>query len=132
MGAGLPWIPLHVSFPTSRKSIALGVALRNPLAWAYVVRLWTWAATHAGDGLIEGPDAVAVIEHAAGWTDSPGSLVEAMSLAHIRLLDPTSAGFRIHDWDEHCAPHIQKRDKDKERMRNYRRKIAEKYTSDSQ
>lgn len=118
--AGLPWIPLDVAFPTSRKAVALGIALQEPLSWAYVVRLWTWCATHAADGRIEGPDAVAVLEHAAGWTSRPGELARAMSLPHIRLLDETSSGFAVHDWDDHCGAHVEKRHKERARLKSYR------------
>ena len=118
--AGLPWIPLDVAFPTSRKAVALGIALREPLAWAYVVRIWTWCAQHAADGRVEGPDAVAVLEHAAGWATRPGELVAAMSLPHIRLLDETSGGFAIHDWDEHCGAHVEKRERERKRITAYR------------
>lgn len=117
---GLPWIPLDVAFPGSRKALALSIATQQPLAWAYVVRLWCWAAQHAADGRIEGPDAVSVIEHAAGWDKTPGALVGAMTAAHIRLLDETSAGFAIHDWSEHCGAHVEKRERDKTRMRRAR------------
>ena len=120
MPAGLPWIPLDVDFPGSRKAIALGVALQNPLAWAYVVRTWTWAARNAPDGVVEGPDAVAVLELAAGWTGERGAFVAACALPHIRLLDETQRGFVIHDWADHCGPHIEKREKDRERMARLR------------
>lgn len=119
--AGLPWIPLSVDFPDSRKAVALGVALQNPMAWAYIVRLWTWAAKNAQDGRIEGPDSVAVIEHAAGWNGSPGSLVEAASLPHIALLDVIDRGFAVHDWADHCGAHVEKREKDRARMRRSRK-----------
>jgi hypothetical protein len=120
--AGLPWIPLAVDFPDSRKAVALGVALGNPLAWAYVVRLWTWAARNAQDGRVEGPDAVAVIEHAACWNGSPGAFVEAASLPHIALLDHTERGFSVHDWADHCGAHVEKREKDRARMRASRKR----------
>lgn len=120
--AGLPWIPLAVDFPDSRKAVALGVALQNPLAWAYVVRLWTWCAKNAQDGRVEGPDAVTVVEHAAGWNGSPGALVEAASLPHIALLDATEKGFSVHDWSDHCGAHVEKREKDRLRMRRARKK----------
>jgi hypothetical protein len=118
--AGLPWIPLATDFPDSRKALALGVALSDPLAWAYVVRLWTWCAKNAADGRIEGPDSVAVLEHAACWKGSPGAFAEAASLPHVRLLDITERGFAIHDWHEHCGAHVEKREKDRERMKRAR------------
>lgn len=120
MPAGLPWIPLDVDFPTSRKAISLGVALQQPLAWAHVVRLWTWAARNAADGHVEGPDAVHVIEQAVGWTGEPGAFVGACCLPHVRLLDCLSKGFVIHDWADHCLPHIEKRERERARVTAYR------------
>jgi hypothetical protein len=102
----LDWIPLDVSFPRGRKAVALGIATGTPLAWAYVVLLWTWAAENARGGEIIGPDAEGILEHAAGWTGTKGALVEAMALPHIRLLDELSNGYRIHDWAEHTGHHI--------------------------
>lgn len=102
----LDWIPLDVSFPRGRKAVALGIATSTPLAWAYVVQLWAWAAENARNGEVTGPDSVAVLEHAAGWTGAPGVLVECMALPHIALLDPLSNGFKIHDWEKHTGKHI--------------------------
>jgi hypothetical protein len=118
--AGLPWIPLHTSFPASRKAVALGIVLGNPLAWAYAVRTWTWFAEHAPSGSVEGPDAVAVIEHAAGWTGTQGELVAALCLPHIRLLDEKPKGFAVHDWHEHCGAHVEKRERERTRLKTYR------------
>jgi hypothetical protein len=102
----LDWIPLDTDFIGGRKAIALGVATQNPLAWAYVVKLWSWAAENARDGDITGPDAVAVIESAAGWSGTPGDLARCMALPHIRLLDETGRGFHIHDWEDHTGRFI--------------------------
>jgi hypothetical protein len=120
--SGLPWIPLAVDFPDSRKSVALGVALQQDQAWAYIVKLWTWFAKNAPEGRIDGPDAVAVIEHAAGWKGSAGELVGAAVLPHIQLLDDTGKGFAIHDWADHCGAHVEKREADRLRMRRLRKK----------
>ena len=129
MPASLHWIPLDVEFPTSGKAIALGVALGNPSAWCHVVRLWCWCARNAPDGAVSGPAAVAVMEHAAGWTGPAGAFVEACALRHIRLLDETTDGYAVHDWADHCGAHVEKRRRDSSRMKDYRKRVRERYAN---
>jgi hypothetical protein len=118
--AGLPWVQLDVTFPTSGKAIALGIALQQPLAWAHVARLWCYAAQHQADGRFVGPAAVATITAGAGWAGKPEEFVEALALPHVRLLDPIEGGYAIHDWLDYAGAHIEKREKERARLRTYR------------
>lgn len=122
----LDWIPLDVSFPRGRKAVALGIATGTPLAWAYVVQLWTWASENARDGIVTGPDAVGVLEHGAGWNGTSGLLVECMALPHINLLDHLSAGYRIHDWDLHTGRHIRTAQANAERNAEKQKRYRER------
>jgi hypothetical protein len=117
---GLPWTRLYVTFPTGPKAVALGVALQDPWAWKYAVRLWCYSSQQQQDGHFQGPAAVATIETAAGWTGSPGELVTALSLPHIQLLDETDRGFYVHDWHHHGGAHIEKLKKDRKRKKESR------------
>jgi hypothetical protein len=109
-----------VDFPTGTKAIALGVAVQDPWAWKYVVRLWCYTARYQQDGHFTGPAAVETLERGAGWDGARGALVDALSLPHIRLVDLTDRGFYVHDWHEHGGAHIEKLKKDRKRKRDSR------------
>lgn len=118
--SSLPWTRLYVDFPTGGKAIALGIAMQDPWAWKYVIRLWCYAARHQQDGHFQGPAAVAMIESGAGWSGDAGVLVRSLSLPHIRLLDETDRGFYVHDWHHHGGAHIEKLKKDRRRKKERR------------
>ena len=120
--AGLPWIRVHSDLPQHPKSIRLGIKLADPRAWSYVVQLWLWAAQHAPEGRVEGPDSDAVLAHACGWPHEPEKIVRA--LHESGFIDQTGEGFQIHNWDVHALPHIEKREKDRDRMRRLRERSA--------
>jgi hypothetical protein len=116
--SGLPWIQVATDIRSHPKFIRLGIELQDPMAWAYVVAFWMWTAEHAGDGRIEGKGADCVIEHAAGWRGPTGALVSAC--VRIGLLDEISNGFAVHDWQDYAGAHIDKRDKERSRLKSYR------------
>jgi hypothetical protein len=116
--AGLPWIQLASDWKGSKKAIRLRVFLEDPWAWAYVVSLWCWTAQHQGDGVLEGPGTIDVISDAAGWKGDAKHFVDCMVRAG--LLDETSNGYAVHDWAEYAGAHIEKREKERDRLRTYR------------
>jgi hypothetical protein len=116
--AGLPWIQLASDWKGNKKAIRLRVFLQDEWAWAYVVSLWCWTAQHAGDGKLEGAGTIEVIADAAGWKGDPKHFVDC--LVRAELLDETSAGYEVHDWAEHAGAHIEKREKERARLRTYR------------
>ena len=120
--AGLPWIELDVDMPLHPKCVRLGRRLKNPLAWAHVVQLWTHCAKFNVKGVFEGPDAEHDLASAAGWDKEPPVFVKA--LVDCRFLDSISGGYVVHDWEERAAPHLAKRLKDAERQRERRAKAT--------
>jgi hypothetical protein len=88
-------------------------------AWAYVVQLWCWCASHAPTGRIISHHVVAVIEDACGWEGAPGKLFDAMLAC--RFLEKLKGGALVHDWDEIQGPHLKKAKEDAERKRTARK-----------
>jgi len=121
--AGLPWIPVHTDLPQHPKSMSLGIKLGEERAWSYVVQLWLWAASHAPEGRVDGAHAGQLVARASGWTKDPDQFITAM--VEARFLDHEPDGsLTIHDWDEYARAHIEKRERDRDRMREYREQKA--------
>jgi hypothetical protein len=119
--AGLPWFELDVDFSDHPKCLALAAKLREPLAEAYVSRLWAYCYRHATDRL-EGEAASEIVESAARWRGKPGVLVDALLV--VRLLRREGPDLVVHGVAERLAPHLEKRTKDAERQRERRAKAA--------
>lgn len=119
--AGLPWFELDVDFSDHPKCLALAARLKEPLAEAYVARVWAYCYRHATDRL-EGEAAPEIVEAAARWRGKPGVLVEA--LLAVRLLRREGTDLVVHGVAERLEPHLAKRAKDAERQRERREKAA--------
>ena len=81
--AGLPWFELDVDFPESPKCLALAHRLKEPLAEAYLVRLWAYCYRHATDRF-KGEAAPSAVEGVARWRGSvelPAGRVTTLDLA---------------------------------------------------
>jgi len=110
----LPWIKINTDLPEHPKSLALEADLGEPMAWAYVVRLWLWAARVRPSGdLADCADAV--LARVSGYAGEPRRFVEGLTRAGF--LD---ADGRLHAWDEYQGAHLAKAEKERERMRAYR------------
>jgi hypothetical protein len=121
--AGLPWIELDTDMPEHPKALRMAVMLKEPLAFAYVVRLFCYCGRSNVEGLFEGTEAADTIEAVVGWKGKPGRFVEAaLAVGH---LDRTPHGFEVHGWLDRAGPHVAKRARDAERMRNRRAKASE-------
>jgi hypothetical protein len=116
--AGLTWFELDVDFHEHPKTLALQVALKNPLAETYVSRLWAYCYHHAIDRF-SGPAAVATIERAANWRGRPGKLVTA--LVETRYLERGGADELVaHGVAERLGPHLAHREAAADRQRRRR------------
>lgn len=102
--AGLPWVAVYRDLPRHRKSLALGVELRDPRAWTYLVEGWLWAAENAPDGAIRGEAAAMMLEAACGWRGAPG--VFAAAAIKAGFIDVAADGLAFHSWEEHEGAHI--------------------------
>ena len=88
--AGLPWFELDTDFHDSPKVRALCARLREPLADAYVARLYAYCYRHARDRY-EAETAEEVIEEAARWRGKRGGLLGAFLVVGLAGL-----AFSIH------------------------------------
>jgi hypothetical protein len=126
---GLPWIELHTDLPEHRKSIRLGILLRNKRAWTYLPQLWLWCAKNNVEGIFDGEEAKDCFEEAAGWDGEPRTFVEAAIKAGFADELPNGS-IVVHRWSERAAAHIAKRERDRNRQREQRAKASKKYIRD--
>jgi len=126
---GLPWIELHTSLPRHPKSVRLALLIDNDLAWAFVAQLWLWCAENCQSGRIVGGDlAVRIVERACGWRGESGHLVQA--LLSVGFLDVIDGGFEAHGWPERAQAHIAKLERDAERAKERRAKVAKRFAAE--
>jgi len=109
--SGLPWFKVYIAVPDHAKVVALMAALGEPLADAYVLRLWDYAARLAPSGRIEGKAAAFTLERAVRWTGASGALVEAM--VDVGLLDREEEALTVHDWAKEQGAHVAKVERDR-------------------
>lgn len=83
-----------------------------------LMRLWWWALDYAHDGEL-GKFTDRQVAKGCGWRGDPKHLLQALTAAGF--LD---ADRRIHDWDEYVGSLLAQRERDKERVRNWRKKGA--------
>jgi hypothetical protein len=120
--AGLTWFELDVDMPADPKCAALGVRLRNPLAFGYVVRLYAYCYRFALDRFV-GSGGQATIEAACGWRGKAGVLVAA--LVAEKFLEPGGEALVVHGVAARLTPHLAARRHAAERQKRRRDKAAE-------
>ncbi len=111
MSTPLPWIKMHTSLPTHRKSLELALELGVPRAWTYQAALLLWAGEHAQDGRIRGKHRASLVEHAAQWEGERGRLVSA--LLTVGFLEEEGEELIIHGWTEEQGAHVAKVSRDR-------------------
>jgi hypothetical protein len=118
--AGLPWFELDTDFHESPKVRALASRLREPLADAYVARLYAYCYRHARDRF--DPEVAAeTLEEAARWRGRRGVLFDA--LFAVGVLEREAGKVVVHGVAERLAPHLAKRIGDAERQQRRRDKL---------
>jgi hypothetical protein len=117
-GRSLPWFRVDTDILNHPKVDALSEWLEEPLALAYVVRLWAWTMTYAARGrLADG--ARRSVERACEWRGQSGELWAALvGTGWIDVLPNGEA--EVHDWEEHNGAAVAKAEKDAERKRTAR------------
>lgn len=120
--AGLPWFEMDVDFHDSPKIEALASRLREPLADAYVARVYAYCYRHARDRF-DPEVAQGTIESAARWKGRRGNLFDA--LMSVGVLEREAGRIVVHGVAERLGPHLAKREADAERQRRRRDKVAE-------
>lgn len=84
------------NFPEHPKSLRLCGLLGNPVAWAYVWKLWRWCARYEPEGDISGYTP-GEIELAVGWTTMDGRFYDAAARAGFIDIG-TDGSARLHNW----------------------------------
>jgi hypothetical protein len=116
----MDWIRVNRELPTHWKSLDLAEALNEPLAWAYVVRLWAWCIDNAPAGEIPGRNPARTLEQGAGWTGAPGELANA--LVACGFVDRDGDAFHVHDWENHNGKALKHAKDEAKRLADYREK----------
>ena len=109
----LPWFKVFTAVPDHAKVVALMAELDEPLADAYVLRLWDYAARLSPSGRVGGVRAGFVIERAVRWEGDSGALVAAM--VTVGLLDVDGEDLVIHDWAQEQGAHVAKVERDRQK-----------------
>lgn len=115
-GRSLPWFRVDNDSVDHPKVDALADRLNEPLALAYVIRLWAWTMRYAARGKLA-RGARASVERACGWRGAPGALWDALVETGWIDIDPDGTA-EVHDWDEHQGAAVAKAEKDAGRKRN--------------
>jgi hypothetical protein len=118
---GLPWFELDVEFSENPKIRTLASRLREPLADAYVARIYAYCYSHAVERF-DPSAAPEIIEDAARWRGRRGFLFDA--LMAVGVLEREAGKVVVHGVAERLGPHLAKREADAERQRNRRAKAA--------
>lgn len=124
--AGLPWFQLDTDFADSPKVVALAARLREPLADAYVARLYAYCYRHARDRF-DAEVAEETIEVAVRWRGRRGTLTDALHA--VGVLEREAGKVVVHGVKERLAPHLAKRLADAARQRKHREAAPESRVS---
>ena len=120
--SGLPWFELDVNFADDPKVVALASRLSEPLADAYVLRVYAYCYRHAIDRF-DAQVAPDTIENAARWRGRRGVLFDA--LFAVEVLERDGQKVDVHGVKERLGPHLAKRVVDAERQKKHRKKVEE-------
>jgi hypothetical protein len=126
---GLMYLEIDEDFPTHPKSVRLCAALNNPVAWAYMIKLWSWARKYQKDGDLSAytPEE---IEVAVGWAKVDGKFyAAAVRVGFIDEMEPTGAEVIqrwLHNWLARTGGAIRRMDDEATRKRLYRLHNAKK------
>ena len=119
------YIQVDDDFPQHPKSERLCVVLSNVVAWAFMVRLWCWAAKYQHDGELGQYEPVE-IEAYAGWPKRDGKFYAAA--AKVGFIDEDEPGKpgRLHDWMDRTGADLARMKAEAERSRSRKRAWRER------
>jgi hypothetical protein len=125
-GLALMFLEVDEDFPTHPKSIRLGVLTGNPVAWAFIQKLWCFCCKHQKDGDLTAYEP-AEIEGFAGWTANDGVLyAAAVKVGFIDEEEECDAGGamlvarRVHNWMKRTGDAIVRMRTEAERKKSFR------------
>ncbi len=113
------WFEFHTSLPRHPKTDRLMdvAGIGRATVVGHVAMAIAWAVDFTEDGIIE-PARLPALARAADWAGDPASFASAMTEAG--WLDPHSAGWRMHDWDEYVGRLMEQRRKAREKKARQR------------
>lgn len=112
------WFRVDSSVVDHPKVMELAARLQEPLALAYVIRLWSWVQRYAPDGRIR----AAIVPQLEAFLGAPiGGAGRIQTMADLGLLDSVSDGFLVHDWPEFQGALVEKSKRDAKIKRLKRR-----------
>lgn len=118
----MDWIRVDSNLRHHPKTRKLGILLGKDRAHSYVIDLWSWCAQYALDGDLSQFDKLDICI-AAGWDGDADVFISAMLASGF--LDQDDTGLCVHDWHEKQGYLIEKRERDKERVRMQRERLRE-------
>lgn len=115
----MAWIQAHQSLPTHRKTLRAADALDIPPVYVvgHMISLWLWAIDNVPDGSLAGITP-GMIARAAQWTGEAALFSEALLSAGF--FEETDDGLRIRNWEVYCGKLVKRRERDSERVKNWR------------
>ncbi len=115
------WFAVDSSVVDHPKVMALCAELGEPLALAYVIRLWSWTHRYAISGVIK-QAILPQLERSISWNGAVGELISAF--IKVGLIEQENGDYLVHDWWHHQGQLVEKSNKDADRMRKYRKKMS--------
>lgn len=117
------YLEIDEDFPSHPKSVRLCAALNNPVAWAYMIKLWSWARKYQKDGDLSAYTP-AEIEMAIGWAKADGRFYAAA--VRVGFIDePEPEGGEIvqrwlHNWLSRTGGAVKRMEDEATRKRIFR------------
>ena len=124
----MAWLQIDDTLREHRKIYALAdaLAIEDYAAVGIVVCLWTWALSNAEDGDLSRFPSRA-LSRACGWAGDASALLGA--LKHAGFVE---ADGKIHDWEQYAGRLLEKRAKNRDRMRAARESAEQDEESNAQ
>ncbi len=113
------WFRVDSSIAGHPKELELGVALKDPNAIAYVLRLWSWTQIYAPLGCFPKTRADQV-EAFCRWHGERGQLIK--TLVEVGFVDAEQRTYLVHDWPELQGKLVERSQRDAEAKRVKRAK----------
>lgn len=111
------WFRVEAALVDHPKAMRLAAKLEEPLAIAYLLKLWSWVHRYAPSGEFSA-ELTPQVEAYLGWRGIPGKLLSVAT--EVGLLDLDGGTFCVHDWPEFQGALVDKSNKDKELKRKRR------------
>lgn len=115
------YLEIDEGFVTHRKTLRFCALMQSHNAFAFVLRLWSWACRSAPDGDLTGMEA-ADIEFAIQYTNTNGNgkCYEALVAAGFIDADESGAPIRLHNWMLRTGGAIRKMSDEARRKKTWR------------